>query len=267
MPVRQLYYTDSVEVLPLNNTEQTEIVNVISTIVKAMESSKGKLREQVLIQQVGVELVTRMNECKLFMVGCGAIGCELLKNFAMLNIGSSGPGSLTITDPDHIETSNLNRQFLFREKHIRMPKSQTAAAAVIQMNPLLKGRIIARLDKVFEGTENIFTDKFFECLTVVANALDNVQARRYVDQRCVNSKTPLLESGTLGPKGHVQVIIPHKTESYGSSNDPVEDGDIPYCTLKMFPEETFHCVEFARDKFGKLFTLRPKAVLKILEDS
>jgi hypothetical protein len=34
----------------------------------------------------------------------------------------------------------------------------------------------------------------------------------------------------------------------------------------MFPEETFHCVEFARDKFGKLFTLRPKAVLKILED-
>jgi len=34
----------------------------------------------------------------------------------------------------------------------------------------------------------------------------------------------------------------------------------------MFPEETLHCIEFARDKFGKLFTLRPKAVLKILED-
>ena len=34
----------------------------------------------------------------------------------------------------------------------------------------------------------------------------------------------------------------------------------------MFPEETFHCVEFARDKFGKLFTLRPKAILKMLED-
>lgn len=43
------------------------------------------------------------------MIGCGAIGCELLKNFAMLNIGASGVGSITITDPDHIETSNLNR--------------------------------------------------------------------------------------------------------------------------------------------------------------
>lgn len=27
---------------------------------------------------------------------------------------------------------------------------------------------------------------------------------------------PLLESGTLGPKGHVQVILPNLTESYGS---------------------------------------------------
>jgi molybdopterin/thiamine biosynthesis adenylyltransferase len=55
------------------------------------------------------------------MVGCGAIGCELLKNLAMLSVGTQG--QLTVTDPDHIETSNLNRQFLFREKHIQKPKS------------------------------------------------------------------------------------------------------------------------------------------------
>jgi len=55
------------------------------------------------------------------------------------------------------------------------------------------------------------------------------------------------------------------TESYGSSNDPVEEGDIPYCTLKMFPEEAFHCVEFARDKFSKLFSIRPKTIQKIIE--
>jgi len=41
------------------------------------------------------------------MIGAGAIGCELLKNFAMLNIGTKG--SITITDPDVIEVSNLNR--------------------------------------------------------------------------------------------------------------------------------------------------------------
>ena len=71
------------------------------------------------------------------------------------------------------------------------------------MNPQLKGRIFARLDKVFPGTEHIFTDKFFKELSIVTNALDNIQARRYVDNRCVTARTPLLESGTLGPKGHV----------------------------------------------------------------
>jgi len=92
---------------------------------------------------------------------------------------------------------------LFREKHLRKPKSQTAAAAAVYMNKELAENIVARLDKVHEGTSNIFTDQFFEGLTVVTNALDNIQARIYIDSRCVLSKTPLLESGTLGPKGHV----------------------------------------------------------------
>jgi len=122
------------------------------------------------------------------------------------------------------------------------------------MNPDLKGNVIARLDKVHEGSANIFTDKFFEDLTIVTNALDNVQARKYIDLRCVTAKTPLLESGTLGPKGHVQVIIPYKTESYGQQQDPEDNNEIPFCTMKMFPEETLHCVEWARDQFGNLFS-------------
>lgn len=49
------------------------------------------------------------------MVGCGAIGCELLKNFAMISLGTgtnsenNQKGLITITDPDYIEVSNLNR--------------------------------------------------------------------------------------------------------------------------------------------------------------
>ena len=78
------------------------------------------------------------------MIGAGAIGCELLKNFAMLGLGSGPVGGITMTDPDIIELSNLNRQFLFREKHLRKPKSIVAAASAIQMNPNLKGHISAR---------------------------------------------------------------------------------------------------------------------------
>ena len=49
-------------------------------------------------------------------------------------------------------------------------------------------------------------------------------------------------------------------------NDPEDNTEIPHCTLKMFPEETLHCVEWARDKFGKIFTQGPKNTLKILEE-
>jgi molybdopterin/thiamine biosynthesis adenylyltransferase len=65
------------------------------------------------------------------MVGSGAIGCELLKNYAMLGIGTGKDGHIILTDPDVIEVSNLNRQFLFREQHLRKPKSSVAAAAAI----------------------------------------------------------------------------------------------------------------------------------------
>uniref|UniRef100_A0A8C3KL43 THIF-type NAD/FAD binding fold domain-containing protein n=1 Tax=Calidris pygmaea TaxID=425635 RepID=A0A8C3KL43_9CHAR len=47
-------------------------------------------------------------------VGAGAIGCELLKNFAMMGLGCGPGGHITVTDMDTIEKSNLNRQFLFR---------------------------------------------------------------------------------------------------------------------------------------------------------
>jgi len=137
------------------------------------------------------------------MVGSGAIGCELLKNYAMLSLATGAKGNITLTDPDIIEVSNLNRQFLFREKHLRMSKSTVAGASAIHMNPQLKGKISSRLDKVCEETENIYSDCFLQQVDVVTNALDNVKARRYVDSRCVQNRVALIESGTLGPKGHV----------------------------------------------------------------
>ena len=94
------------------------------------------------------------------MIGAGAIGCELLKNYSMLGLGING--KITLTDPDVIEVSNLNRQFLFREKHLRKPKSHTAAAAAIQMNPNLKDRVEARLDKVCDETLAIYNEDFFK---------------------------------------------------------------------------------------------------------
>lgn len=52
---------------------------------------------------------------QVFLVGAGALGCEFIKNFAMMGLGTGVQGQTTITDDDVIEKSNLSRQFLFRD--------------------------------------------------------------------------------------------------------------------------------------------------------
>jgi ubiquitin-activating enzyme E1-like protein 2 len=179
----------------------------------------------------------------------------MLKNYAMLGVGRKPNGLVTITDNDLIEKSNLNRQFLFRPHHIQKPKSVVAAQSTVEINPELC--IEAQQYKVYPGTEqDVYNDSFFSRQDLVVNALDNVEARRYVDSRCVSNQCPLLESGTMGPKGHVQVIVPHLTESYSSQQDP-PDQDVPYCTLKSFPATIEHTIQWARDKFESLFTQKP----------
>lgn len=64
----------------------------------------------------------------------------------------------------------------------------------------------------------------------------------YMDRRCVYYRKPLLESGTLGTKGNIQVVIPFLTESYSSSQDPPEKS-IPICTLKNFPNAIEHTLQ------------------------
>uniref|UniRef100_A0A4W4HDR0 Ubiquitin-like modifier-activating enzyme 6 n=1 Tax=Electrophorus electricus TaxID=8005 RepID=A0A4W4HDR0_ELEEL len=182
-------------------------------------------------------------------VGCGAIGCEMLKNFALL-----GVGLICITDPDLIEKSNLNRQFLFRPQHIQKPKSITAAAATLDINPEL--RLEAHLNKVCPATEDAYNDTFYSQLSVVVTALDNVEARRYLDSRCVSNQKALLDSGTMGTKGHTEIIVPNLTESYNSHRDPPEE-EIPFCTLKSFPAVIEHTIQWARDKFESAFSHKP----------
>lgn len=162
-----------------------------------------------------------------------------------------GNGELFVTDMDLIEKSNLNRQFLFRPNDVGAPKSRTAARAVKTMNNELN--IVHHENKCCADTENVYSECFFDNLDGVANALDNVDARLFVDRKCVIYRKALIDSGTLGALGNVQVIIPHLTESYASSADPPEKS-IPVCTLRHFPNSIEHTIQWARDKFEGFFS-------------
>lgn len=260
-PLHQWFYFDAVECLP-GSWEDSEAGGIVEAQAGATNS-----RYDGQTAVFGSSFQRKLANMRTFVVGAGAIGCELLKNMALMGVGCGdcdSKGQIFVTDMDTIEKSNLNRQFLFRPWDIQKPKSTVAAAAVRSMNPAV--RIEAHENRVGADTESVYNDSFFESLDVVANALDNVEARMYVDRRCVYYRLPLLESGTLGTKGNVQVVLPHLTESYSSSQDPPEKS-IPICTLKHFPYAIEHTLQWARDTFEGIFAQPSEAAASYLQVS
>jgi len=170
----------------------------------------GRYDDQIRV--FGRKVQEDLHKVKTFMVGAGALGCELMKAFALMGVGCGAGGLVSCTDNDSIEPSNLNRQFLFRNHHIGKQKSECATEVAKGMNSDFNFK--AYTTKVGEETEDLFNDKFWESIDFVVNAVDNVHARNYVDKRCIWYEIPLLESGTLGTKANSQMIIPHKTLCY-----------------------------------------------------
>lgn len=66
---------------------------------------------------------------------------------------------MAITDNDVIEKSNLNRQFLFREKDLGSAKSEAAARAIACINPGVDIRPLTK--KVGERDMLIHPDHFY----------------------------------------------------------------------------------------------------------
>jgi ubiquitin-activating enzyme E1 len=196
-------------------------------------------------------LLKKMQKQKIFMVGCGALGCEISKNLAMLDFSTVKKSLFTVTDMDTIELSNLNRQFLFRKDNINDFKSSVLKKRINIYNPNMN---INSLDlEVSDKNLDVFSNKFFQNHDIIINALDNIEARKYVDSRCVLNEKALFESGTLGSKCNTQSIIPYKTATYSEIID-VEEKSIPMCTVKNFPHKIEHCVEWSLQLFEEIFT-------------
>ncbi|KAG7495128.1 ubiquitin-like modifier-activating enzyme 1 [Solea senegalensis] len=251
-PLRQWLYFDALECLSEGESEVAET---------SFSAKCTRYDGQVAV--FGSAFQEKLKKQKYFLVGAGAIGCELLKNFALMGLGAGGEGQITVTDMDFIERSNLNRQFLFRSQDIGKPKSEVAAKAVRDMNPRMN--ITAHQNRLDPDSEGVYGYDFFKGLDGVAAALDNVEARVYLDGRCVQHQKPMLEGGTLGSKGHTLVVVPHLTESYGPDNSSSKD-EIPLCTLKNFPHRIEHTLQWARDQFEGLFKKTPENVNLFLRD-
>jgi ubiquitin-activating enzyme E1 len=247
IPITQWHYMDYLDLI---------LDSEIETFDDYTSSNyKTKTKYEGIVNILGKRFFEDFQNTTPFVVGSGAIGCEIIKNLGMM-----GVKQIYLADPDHIEKSNLSRQFLFNDSDIRQSKAETAAKKIKILNPDTDVKIFVQ--KVCEQTENIFNKSFHSSVDIYLNALDNVDARIYMDSLALKYSKPLIDSGTMGSKGNVQVILPHLTESYGSSKDPDEKAGIPICTLKAFPYKQEHTIQWARELFETEFNLIPSLLIK-----
>lgn len=213
--------------------------------------------DQSFIENGYIPYIDKIKQWSIFTVGAGAIGCELMKNFALMNVGE-----MTVTDMDIIELSNLNRQFLFHKEDIGKNKSDIACKKIKEFNKSIS--VNSMNSKMCRENENEDFERFFTSFDIIANALDNIEARLYIDQLCVRYDKPLLESGTLGSKGNTQIIVPYLTENYGNASDPSEES-FPVCTIKTFPTKIEHTLQWAREIFEEVFNTKIVNVKKYVK--
>ncbi|KAJ5690752.1 ubiquitin-like activating enzyme [Penicillium macrosclerotiorum] len=258
------------------------------------------MRASSIKRSLGVDLTNSIKESRVLLVGAGGIGCELLKNLVL-----TGFGEIHIVDLDTIDLSNLNRQFLFRHEHIKKPKALVRlqnppaelhrllpcppTVALFAPSPLKTRNEVAkevahrfqpsvRLEAHHADiTESRFNVDWFKSFNIVFNALDNLAARRHVNRMCLAASVPLVESGTTGFNGQVQVIekVSHPdaqraglsdngkliqrfqgtTECY-DCNEKETPKSFPICTIRSNPSQPIHCIVWAKsylipELFGK----------------
>jgi ubiquitin-activating enzyme E1 len=201
-----------------------------------------------LISIYGQEIVEKLHNCNMFLIGAGAVGCEYLKILSLMGVATGKNCKVTVTDNDCIENSNLNRQFLFRKEHVGKSKSLIACEEVKKINSEFNCESL-QIEVRIE-TENIFNENFYNNQEFVLIAVDNVKARNYINKQCTLYRIKLIECGTLGEQASSQLIIPFVSDEYKGTENNTNYG---MCTIRNLPSLIEHCIEWSRNKFSEYF--------------
>ena len=138
-------------------------------------------------------------------MGCGALGGLQAEALAR-----AGAGSITVIDRDFVETSNLQRQFLFSEEDASqaLPKAVAAERRLRLINSDIEIRgIVADVDS------GSIAD-LLECAHLILDATDNFETRFLINDYSVDRKVPWIYGAAVGSYGLMMPVLPNDTACF-----------------------------------------------------
>lgn len=134
----------------------------------------------------------RLKSASIAVVGAGGIGSGAIPSLA-----AAGFGRLTIIDNDVVDSSNLQRQPIFRDDQIGGGKAQLAAAFAKSINPHVAaaGRDV-RIDA--GNAQDLLAGH-----DLVLDGSDNFATRLAVSDACVRLGIPLVSAAAVQLQGQV----------------------------------------------------------------
>ncbi|WP_371379745.1 ThiF family adenylyltransferase [Sporomusa aerivorans] len=145
----------------------------------------------------------KLTDSKVLIVGTGGLGSP-----AAYALAQAGVGTIGLVDYDTVEISNLNRQILHAESRIGMPKVESAAMFLQEIQP---GVIIHKYNTALTK-ENIFA--ILQEYDLVIAAVDNFPDRFLLNDACFFVRKPMLDAGVLRFDGTCMTIVTPENHCY-----------------------------------------------------
>ncbi len=186
-------------------------------------------------------------DAAILVVGCGALGCEVLAGCLRLGLGERQP--ITVLDEDTVALSNLSRQALFADDDVGQPKSLAAARRLAARHAVLP--IVGRAEEMPLA--------FYRPFHLVICAVDSLASRRWLNGALIEaarhaSPIPLIEGGIEGLLGHVRIVLPGTTPCiecnlslYPDDEPAALPHSLPLCALhgERIPQSALDCISWA----------------------
>ncbi|MCW8331138.1 HesA/MoeB/ThiF family protein [Photobacterium sp. SDRW27] len=154
-----------------------------------------RYNRQIMLPEIGEEGQQQLGQAQVLLVGAGGLGSP-----AALYLAGAGVGNLIIADDDEVDSSNLQRQVIYRDSHQGQSKVQAAAEQIKALNPHIRVRPVqARLAGQRLTMEVALADVVLDCS-------DNLTTRHAVNQACFNAKKPLISGASIRWQGQLMAF-------------------------------------------------------------